>query len=262
MATITDADVIRTILDGVDGWLVQSTGRFIPLIAGADGADDDEKDEEKDESETDSEEDDEQEEDDSDDEEDSDEEDDSEDALPDAVKAILSKERKARRDAEKRARQAERKLKAKPKPKPKPTAKKVDEADDDGDETVVPDTGTVKLRKANLLTALADEGYAGKQARMLARLLDDVDYTDDDEPVDLTDALEALEEEYGTELVAKTDTPARRKAPKVNGRDGRREKRGPRLSAEEMQYAEAFGMTAEEYATYKAGQLPKEETKK
>jgi hypothetical protein len=68
---------------------------------------------------------------------------------------------------------------------------------------------TQKARRANLLTALAEEqNLMGGKAKAAARLLDgEVEYDDDDEPTNLPDAIKAAKAEYG-EDVFKGATPS------------------------------------------------------
>lgn len=229
--------------------------RILPPMAGADDDDEDE-DESEEEAADESEEGaaDESEEDES--EEDESEDDDvDEDALPDKVKAVLKKERKARRDAERKLREAT----GKPKPKapPKKPAKKADDEPDD--EPTGPDAGTVKLRSANLLIALTAKGYEGQRAKVVAKLLDDVEFGDDDEPVDLDGALEDAEERWGTEMFVKGDKKKPKpKAPGTGGKDkgDDDDTAKPRLTADELAMAKSFGMTPREYAAYKVGDIP------
>ncbi len=105
--------------------------------------------------------------------------------------------------------------------------------------TTAEKTATEKLRRANLLTALADEGLTGAKARAAARLLDDVEFDDDDEPTNLKDAIKAATAEYGKELFGvAAGTHA------VTAHQG--------LTANELKAARASGMTPEEYVAYKS----------
>ncbi len=112
-------------------------------------------------------------------------------------KAALDAERKARRDAEKAAREAQAKLDAL-------EAEKLSEAErekkraDDAEAKV--STATERLRRANLMTALADEGVIGAKAKAAARLLDSVEYDDHDEPTNLADAVKVAKAEYGDDV--------------------------------------------------------------
>jgi len=102
-------------------------------------------------------------------------------------------------------------------------------------DTLSPDqqreTAKRKLRKANLLEALTTHGLTGAKAKAAARLLDHVEYDDDDEPTNLQDAIKAATAEYGEEMF---------KGAKVNGG-------GLQLTAEETTAAKAAGMTPKEY---------------
>lgn len=170
-----------------------------------------------------------------------------EDELPDGVKEVLRKERQRRRKAEKENRRLRRASKPKPKPKPKPPAD--DAGDDEGRD--VPDQSVVKLRRANLRMALAEKGYDTSRARAVVRLLDDVEYDDDDEPVNLDDALEEAEEEYGADLV-RPEPRKRPRPPKIDGKDGAGGAKPPNLTADELAAAEAAGKTPEEWESLKS----------
>jgi hypothetical protein len=119
-------------------------------------------------------------------------------------KAALDAERKARRDAEKAAREAQKKLddiEAANLTKEQAAEKRATDA-----EAKVT-AATEKLRKANLITALSDEGITGGKAKAAARLLDAVEYDDNDEPTNLADAITAAKAEYGEDMF-KGATPA------------------------------------------------------
>ena len=65
------------------------------------------------------------------------------------------------------------------------------------------ESGTAKLRSANILLALAeDHGLSGGRAKAAAKLLDGVEFNDDDEPKNLKDALEAAAKVYGEDVFA------------------------------------------------------------
>lgn len=238
---------------GPSGLLHLKTGRVMPPLQGADDDDGDDSDDDQDADDADTDDDDtaDGDTDDTDDDASDDAGDDDESKLPDNVKAILKKERDARRKAERKARAAERKARqAKPaedkKPKPK-------------DDTTAADAVTVKIQRANLKAALADEGITGKQAKAAMRLLDGIEYDDDDEPTNLEDVLDEAEEIYGTELIRGSATAddgddaksSKRKAPNVNGGSGKQNGKGPRLTAEELKAAQDSGMKPEVYEAMK-----------
>lgn len=235
-------EFVRATRRGIPVWLDVTSGDWFPIIAGADASTDEEG--------TDDGQADDGQQDDAGDDAGSDEpgDDDGQQADDDAtrLKAALEKERKARRAAEKRARDAERK--AKP-DKPKGDDKPADDAD------AAPDRVTLKLRRANLKAALADEGITGQQAKAAMRLLDGVEYDDDDEPSNLAEALEAAEAVYGKATVRGTAKP---KAPAADGGAGGStgDGQGPRLTADELEYAKKFGMSPEEYAAHKSTTPP------
>lgn len=251
------------------------SGAMLPGLGGGDGTEDDDADDD-DEDESDDGDDDESDDDKkdkskkgSDDDGDGDDQDDDktdedevdESELDPKVKAILKKNRDKAKAADKRARRAERELrKVKPATK-KPAKKSTDDqrdADDEDDkkDDDTPDAGTVKLRTANLLTALADKGYSGKRAKALSKLLD-VDYDDNDEPEDLDDAIDEAKDTYGAQIVARKKP----KPSKTDGGDGGDDGEKPSLTADELKMAKSMGMTPAEYANYKSPQ-PKLPAKK
>lgn len=59
---------------------------------------------------------------------------------------------------------------------------------------------TERLRRANLMAALADEGVVGAKAKAATRLLDDVEFDDADEPTNLAEAITAAKDTYGDDL--------------------------------------------------------------
>lgn len=168
--------------------------------------------------------------------------------LGEGGKAAIDAERKARRDAEKRAKDAEAKLKAKEDAELSETERLKKRADD---LEARADTATSKLREAKLLVALGEHGLTGARAKAAAKLIDGVEYdADSDEPTNLQDALDSARETYGDDLFAGA-TPAKPKPPKLDGGPGNDDRDGPSLTAEELEMAKSFGMTAEEYAAFK-----------
>lgn len=111
-----------------------------------------------------------------------------------ALTSVVEKERKARRDAEKAAKDAQKQL-------DDIAAEKLSEAEklqkraDEAEAKV--SKATDKLRKANLLTALGDLGLSGAKAKAAARLLDTVEFNEDDEPTNLAAAVKTASAEYG-----------------------------------------------------------------
>lgn len=130
------------------------------------------------------------------------------DELGDAGKRALEAERSARKAAEKKARDAEKKL-ADIDAQNLTETEKLKKAADDG--TARAAMATERLQRANLLSALSDEGLTGKQAKAAARLLDDVQFDDDDEPTNLADALTAAKALFGDSMF----TPAATADPKT-----------------------------------------------
>lgn len=68
---------------------------------------------------------------------------------------------------------------------------------------------TEKLRQAKLALALGGEGITGPVAKAALRLLDGVEFDESDEPVNLSERLEAAKATYGEEMFkGATPTPA------------------------------------------------------
>lgn len=120
-------------------------------------------------------------------------------------KAALDAERKAKRDAEKRAKDAEARLKTLEDEKLSETEKLKRDAEE-GQKLA--QSATEKLRRANLLTSLTAQGLSGGKAKAAARLLNGVEYDDDDEPKNLDDALTAAKAEYGEDMFTGATPPA------------------------------------------------------
>ena len=82
---------------------------------------------------------------------------------------------------------------------------------------------TQKLRRANLITALAEQpfGLVGGKARAAARLLDGVEFDDADEPTNLKDAVKAMRADFGDELFGGA-TPPPEPTPEVDLHQGPR----------------------------------------
>lgn len=238
----------RHTIDGIDHWLYQ--GRLYPVAAGADDTDDEAKakadadakaasdKEAADKAEADRK---------------------AEEAkLGEGGKAALDAERKAKKEAEKRAREAEKKLKDREEADLSETEKLKKQAEDG---KKLADSATQKLQRANLLTALGEQGLTGSKAKAAAKLLEGVEYDDDDEPTNLEDRIKAATAEYGEDMF-KGATP-RKKPPATDGGEGGEEDgKGPSLTADELKAAKASGMTPEEYANYKSPRpkLPEKKT--
>jgi hypothetical protein len=168
------------------------------------------------------------------------------DPLGEPGKAALDAERTARKAAEKAAREAQKKI-------DQLEAANLSEADklkkQAADGVAAAATATAKLQKANLIGALADKGLTGSKAKAAARLLDDVEYDDDDEPTNLDTVIKAAATEYGDDLF-KGAVP-KPKPPKLGGTDGGDPVDQPALTADELAMAKSFGMTAAEYQLFK-----------
>lgn len=111
-----------------------------------------------------------------------------------------------------------------------------------------------KLRRANLIAALADPSIGIVNARAAAKLIEGVEYDENGEPTNLGKA-----EEEGS-LLAKflaDNEYLRGKAvkptpPDLDGGAGG-DKTPPALTADELEMAKASGMSPEEYAIFKKG---------
>lgn len=237
--------IVRAQRRGLRGWLNIETGRFIPLIAGADddaeaaakataekeaaekaAADEAAKKKAEEDAAAKA----------------------AEEKLGDAGKAALDAERKAKREAEKRAKDAEAKLKALEDEKLSDTEKLKKQAEE-GVKAAA--TATEKLRQANLITALADKGLTGGKAKAAARLLDSVEYDDADEPTNLDAALDAGKAVYGEEMFAAGEPPKPKPGGSTNGGDGGSKDEKPELTADELEAAKATGTSPERYAAMK-----------
>lgn len=133
------------------------------------------------------------------------EDDTSDEKLGEKGKAALDAERKARKEADKRARDAEARAK-KLEDEKLSEEEKLKQRAEEGDKNLT--RGTEKIRRANLLLSLTAKGITGGKAKAAARLLDGVEYDDDDEPTNLDSALEAAKAEYGAEAFTGATPPA------------------------------------------------------
>lgn len=229
--------VIRSTRDGVDGWLDLNTRRWLPRMAGADDdppadpkpgdppADPKPADPPPDPKPADP----------------------ADPPLGEGGQAALKAERDARKAADKRAADAEKKLQAIEDAKLSDADKAKKAADD---ATAKATKAVEKLREANLLIALGEHNLIGAKAKAAAKLLEDVEYDDDDEPTNLEARIEAATATYGEDIF-KGATP-KPKPPNLNGGEGNEDREGPKLTAEELAMAKSFGMTAEEYAEHKS----------
>lgn len=142
-----------------------------------------------------------------------------EEALGDAGKAALDRERSARKQAEKDAKERQKRIDALEAEKLSETEKLKREADQG---RTLAQQATGKLRRAGLLTALGAEGLVGPRAKAAARLIDGVEYDDDDEPTNLADRIEAAKAEYGEEMFSaptpQNDRPNLHQGPRRDAR--------------------------------------------
>jgi hypothetical protein len=107
-------------------------------------------------------------------------------------------------------------------------------------------SATEKLRKANLITALAGtDGVV--DAKAAAKLIEGVEYDTDDEPTNLDARVKALLEEFPL-LKGEATKP---KPPGTNGNEGGGDDVKVDLTAEELAAAKETGMTAERYKQLK-----------
>lgn len=231
--------VLRSTRDGVDGWLNTETGRWLPRLAGADDdpapdpkpdpAPDpkpdpapDPKPDPKDE------------------------------PLGEGGQAALKAERDARKAADKRATDAEKKLQAIEDAKLSDAEKAKKEADDANAKAA---NAVEQLREAKLLVALGDHNLTGAKAKAAAKLIEGVEYDPDtNEPTNLPAVITSATETYGEDIF-KGATP-KPNAPNLNGGEGNEDRDGPKLTADELQMAKSFGMTAEQYEAHKSTQPP------
>ncbi len=163
-----------------------------------------------------------------------------------ALEAVVAKERTERKAHEKAARDALAKLKT----LEDADATELEKATKRADEAEAKITAaTEKVRKANLVTALADAGLTGARAKAAARLIDGVEFGDDDEPTNLEVRITAAKTEYGEDMFkgAKPSPPGN-----VNGGEGGNGDKPPTLTAEELSMAASFGMTPVEYEAAKS----------
>jgi hypothetical protein len=127
----------------------------------------------------------------------------------------LAAEREARKAAEAEAKETKRRLDALEAEKLS-DQEKLEKRAKDGDTAL--EQATAKLRRANLLVALAGQGLSGGKGKAAAKLLD-VEFDDDDEPKNLTAAIDTAKTEYGPELftAAKAVEPGKEKDPTRSG---------------------------------------------
>jgi hypothetical protein len=150
---------------------------------------------------------------------------DDDDKLGEPGKAALQRERDARKQAEKDAKEAKARADALEREKLSDQEKLAQDAANDRAKA---EAGTTKLRRANLLVALADEGIVGAKAKAAVRLLDEVQFDDSDEPTNLQDRITAAKAEFGDEMF-KGATPSG--AP--NGFPPPNHHQGPRAPADD-----------------------------
>lgn len=164
--------------------------------------------------------------------------------LGDAGKAALDAERKARRDAEKAARDAQAKLDAIEAEKLSET-EKAEKRATDAEAKVT--QATERLRRANLIAELSKPEHKIVSAAAAAKLIEGVEFDDDDEPTNLGDVLPTF-----LEANSFLTGEQRQQGPGLDGgAQGGSAITDVRLSDQEVAAAKRFGMTPEEYAKYK-----------
>lgn len=169
-----------------------------------------------------------------------------EDQLGDAGKAAIAAERERAKKAEKDLKAAQTRLKEIEDASLSETEKLKKEADE-GKAALA--TANGKLQKANLISALAEKGLTGAKGKAAAKLLEGVEYDDDDEPTNLDDVIKTAATEYGDEMF-KGAVPKPKPPGSLGGGAGA-EGEKPALTAEELAVAKEFGMTGEDYQVFK-----------
>lgn len=122
--------------------------------------------------------------------------------LGEAGQRAIAAERQARKDEEKRRKAVERERDALLAAQETEQDKLKREA---AEGTAKSEAATAKLRKANLVSALNELGLP--KVKAAAKLLDGLEYDDDDEPTNLEERIEAAKAEYGPEVFAVGATP-------------------------------------------------------
>ncbi len=114
------------------------------------------------------------------------------------------------------------------------------------------DKATTKLRRANLLTELAKPGLGIVNAKAAAKLLEGVEYSDDDEPTNLGDPDDpaSLISRFLSDNDFLRGKAAKPIPPNTDARAGGNDT-APELSAEELAAAKRDGMTPEEYVLFR-----------
>jgi hypothetical protein len=161
-----------------------------------------------------------------------------EDALQDAGKRALAREREAREAAEKDAKEQKKRADALEAEKLSDEEKLKKQAAD-GERLAA--EGTEKIRKANVLVALAEKGL---KAKATYRLLDDVQFDASDQPNNLDDRIEAAKAEFGEDMFKvitpaddkKQETPEEKAARETKEREANPDLHaGPREAADEKE---------------------------
>lgn len=129
----------------------------------------------------------------------------SSDELGSGGRAALQAERDARKRAEKAQAALAKKVEALESAQ-QSDQEKLEARAKRGDELAA--KATESLRKANLRLALADKGLTGSKAKAAARLIDEVEYDDDGEPINLDARIKAATAAYGDEFF-KGATPSK-----------------------------------------------------
>jgi hypothetical protein len=150
--------------------------------------------------------------------------------LGDAGKAALEREREARKAAEKELKEAQKKADDLEREKLSET----DRLKKDAEDALAKVSGaTAKLQKANLLLAVAGKSFTNPKA--VARLLDNIEFDDNDEPKNLDSRIDAAKAEFGEELfkTGATSSATDDKDDKKGGEGGKKGDEGPDTHAGE-----------------------------
>lgn len=128
----------------------------------------------------------------------------SDETLGDAGRRALESERAARKAAEKAARDAQKRVDEMTRAQETEQERLQREAEEG---KALAEKAMQTLQQANLLTALAEAGLTGAKAKAAVKLIESVDFDDDQQPLNLDERIEAAKAEYGEEVFS-TAAPA------------------------------------------------------
>lgn len=109
---------------------------------------------------------------------------------------------------------------------------------------------TAKLRRANLLVELAKPEHGIVNATAAAKLIEGVEYDDNDEPSNLASLLDDFLKANAFLKAAQGGGTGGGAAGDLNAGDGGKGGKAPALTAEQLAMAEQLGMTPERYAAF------------